>query len=203
MTVEEIDLYWMKVEDLARYLPPSGSSKAGARSAEELAEKLISRSVKAVDCPEINRTMAEAIDAVLGITTRLPESDPMQEKVTERLFEYGHPDADSPIILTSNSVLTQKILREILDAAEVNAFVIPVDTNGYTMDNSVVAGKFTPMAVMKALADSGIAGKSSTRKAIISGMAGDQKGSIERVTRWTLEVGPVSGYELPLYLLRR
>ena len=203
MTVEEIDLYWMRVEDLAKYLPPGGSSKAGARSAEELAEKLISRSVKAVDCPEIDRTMAEAIDAVLGITTRLPESDPMQEGVNERLFEYGHPDADSPIILTSNSVLTQKILREILDAAKVKAFVIPVDTNGYTMDNSVVAGKFTPMAVMKALADSGIAGKSSSRRALISGLAGDQKSSIERVTRWTLEVGPVSGYELPLYLLRR
>jgi len=203
MAIEEIDLYWMKAEDLAKYLPEKGSAKAGANSAEALAEKIITRSVKAVDCPEIEKRMAEAIDAVLSITTRLPESDPMQVAVEEKVFEYGKPDSESPLILTSNSKLTQKILGEIFEKAKVKAYVVPVETGGYTMDNAVVAGVFSPMAVMKALNDSGLSGKVMSRRAIISGLAVDQKNGIERITRWGLDIGPVSGYELPLYLLSR
>jgi acetyl-CoA decarbonylase/synthase complex subunit gamma len=203
MPIEEIDLYWMKAEDLAKYLPSGGCAKLGAKTANELAERLLNKSVKAADCPEIDKKMAAAIDAVLAIETRLPESDPMQEKVAEKLFEYGNPDADSPILITSNSKLTQKILKEIFDAAKVKAFVIPVDTNGYTLDNSVATNTLTPMAVMKALTDSGIAAKNSSRRAIIPGLAKDLKGNIERITRWSLEVGPISGYELPMYLLNR
>ncbi len=127
----------------------------------------------------------------------------MQQKVTERLIEFNSPDESSPILITGNSIITHQILKLVLDAAKVKAFVIPVDTNGYTLDNSMVASTFTPMAVMKALTDSGITGKNSSRKALIPGLAKDQKGNIERITRWSLEVGPVSGFELPMYLLSR
>ncbi len=203
MTIEEIDLYKMSADDLAKYLPASGSAKAGAKNERELAEKLIGRTVKAADCSEIEKKMAAAIDGALSIDLRLPESDPMQEKVPEKLFEYNSPDESSPILITSNSKLTHSILKMIFDAAGVKAFVIPVDTNGYTLDNSVVAGALTPMAVMKALTDSGIASRNSSRRAIIPGLAKDLKGNIERITRWNLEVGPVSGFELPMYLLSR
>ena len=83
------------------------------------------------------------------------------------------------------------------------AFVIPVDTIGYTIDNSVVGGAFTPMLVMKAINDSGVSSKSSARKALISVLAGEQKSGIERITRWSLDVGPVSGFEIPMYLIAR
>jgi len=203
MTIEEIDLYWLKAEDLVRYLPEGDSSTCGAHSWAEFAQMLVDRRARATECAKLDHRLAETIDGVLSVDVRLPESDPMQEKVEERLFEYGSPDADSPVILTSNSKLTHQILKLIFDAAKVRAFVVPVDTNGYTLDNAVAAGAFSPMAVMKALTDSGIAGKVSGRRAIIPGLAVGLKGTIERITRWSLEVGPVSGYELPLYLLRR
>jgi acetyl-CoA decarbonylase/synthase complex subunit gamma len=125
----------------------------------------------------------------------------MQEKVPQRLFEYNAPDGDSPIILTGNSIVTHRILKLVFDASKVKAYVIPVDTNGYTLDNAVAAGQFTPMNVMKAISDSGIAAKNPARKAVISGLAKDQKGNIERMSRWALELGPISGFELPLYLI--
>ena len=94
-------------------------------------------------------------------------------------------------------------MKLIFERSKAKAFVIPVDTIGYTMDNSVVGGAFTPMAVMKAINDSGIASRSSSRKALISGLAGEQKSGIERITRWSMEIGPVSGFEIPMYLLAR
>jgi acetyl-CoA decarbonylase/synthase complex subunit gamma len=200
MTIEEIDLYWMKAEDLAKYLPEEG---CGAKSARELAQMLIDKKLKAVDCDKIDRKMAETIDGVLSVDIHLPESDPMQQKVPEKLFEYNSPDADSPIIVTGNSIITHQILGLILNAAKVKAFVIPLDTMGFTYDNAVAGRNITPMQVMKALNDSGISNKTPSKRMIIGGLGEGLKGSIERVTRWTVEVGPVSGYELPLYLLQR
>jgi acetyl-CoA decarbonylase/synthase complex subunit gamma len=201
MVIEEIDLYWLKAEDIENYLPTDKSPPAGSKSWSDYAQLLVDKKTKAVDCSKIEKNMAVAIDAVLSIDIRLPESDPMQQKVTERMLEFNSPDESSPIIITSNSIITHKILKLILDKAKVKAFVIPVDTTGYTLDNSVVAGCFTPMAVMKALSESGIMNKTSSKKAILPGLAKEHKNGIERITRWSYEIGPVSGFELPLYLL--
>jgi acetyl-CoA decarbonylase/synthase complex subunit gamma len=201
MVVEEIDLYWLKAEDLAKYLPEGGCGDA--KSARELAQALIDKKRNAVDCGDIDKRMAETIDGVLSVDIRLPESDPMQQKVQEKLFEYNSPDADSPIIVTGNSIITHQILGLILNAAKTKAFVIPVDTMGFTYDNAVAGGNVTPMQVMKALTESGISNKNMSRKMIIGGLGSNLKSGIERITRWSVEAGPVSGYELPLYLLRR
>jgi CO dehydrogenase/acetyl-CoA synthase gamma subunit (corrinoid Fe-S protein) len=197
MAIEEIDLYKLKAEDIVKYLPRQDKGWA------EFAQRLIDKKVKAADCPRLEKKMATAIDAVLSIDIRLPESDPMQQKVPEKLFEYNSPDEDSSVLISSNSIITHQILKLIFDASKAKAFVIPVDTIGYTMDNSVVGGAFTPMAVMKAINESGIGNRSSSRKALISGLAGEQKSGIERITRWGLEVGPVSGFEIPLYLISK
>jgi CO dehydrogenase/acetyl-CoA synthase gamma subunit (corrinoid Fe-S protein) len=201
MVVEEIDLYWLNAEDLAKYLPEGGCGDA--ESAMELAQALIDKKLIAVDCDTIDKRMAEAIDGVLSVDIRLPESDPMQQKVPEKLFEYNFPDSDSPIIVTGNSIVTHQILGLILNAAKIKAFVIPVDTMGFTYDNAVAGGNVTPMQVMKALTESGISNKNMSRKMIIGGLGSSLKSSIERITRWSIEIGPISGYELPLYLLKR
>jgi CO dehydrogenase/acetyl-CoA synthase gamma subunit (corrinoid Fe-S protein) len=200
MTVKEIDLYWLQAEDLAKYLPEGG---CGAKSAKELAQMLIEKKLKAADCGEIEKSMAEAIDGALSVDIRLPESDPMQTKVQEKLFEYNSPDESSPIIVTGNSIITHQILGLILNASKVKAFVIPIDTMGFTYDNAVAGGNITPMKVMTALTDSGIANRSTSRKMILGGLGANLKGNIERITRWTVEIGPVSGYELPVFLLSR
>jgi acetyl-CoA decarbonylase/synthase complex subunit gamma len=201
MVIEEIDLYKMRAEDLMNYLPDGGQVPGGAGSWEEFAQMLIDRKAKASGCKGIGKDMAAAIDAVLAIDIRLPESDPMQEKVKQNLFEYNSPTSDSPIVLTGNSVVTHRILKLVFDATKVKAYVIPIDTNGYTLDNAVVTGHFTPMGVMKAISDSRIIDKNPSRRAVISGLAKDLKGNIERMSRWNLEIGPVSGFELPLYLI--
>ncbi|MFA5312688.1 MAG: hypothetical protein WC375_05110 [Methanomassiliicoccales archaeon] len=201
MVIEEIDLYKLRAEDLENYLPTDKSEPEGFKKWSDYAQALVDGKAKAVNNAKIEKKMAEAIDAVLSIDIRLPESDPMQQKIPDKLLEFNSPDEESPILITGNSIITHQILKLILDRAKVKAFVIPVDTNGYTLDNSVVASSFTPMGVMKALTDSGIVAKTSSKKAMLSGKAKDLKNGIERVTRWSFEIGPESAFELPLYLL--
>jgi acetyl-CoA decarbonylase/synthase complex subunit gamma len=71
---------------------------------------------------------------------------------------------------------------------------------GYTLDNAVETRNLTPMNVMKAIMDSGITGKASSRVLIIPGLAKSLDKNIERTTRYQVEVGPISGFELPIYL---
>lgn len=201
MTIEEIDLYKLGTEDVMRYLPQGERAACKAGSWSEFAQMLIDGAARAVECETIPPRVAAALDAVLSLDVRLPESDPMQQKVTESLIELNSPDENSPVLLTGNSVVTHRILRLIFDSARVPAFLVVVDTNGLTADNAVAAGAFTPLAVMKAITDSGIAARSSSRRIIIPGLAQASKSAIERITRWTAEVGPVSGFELPMYLL--
>ena len=200
MAIEEIDLYKLTADVIECYLPTDKSPPEGFKKWGDYAQVLIDDKVKASDCAKIDKRLAFAIDSVLSIKIRLPESDPMQQKVPEALYEYNSPDESSLVLITSNSIITHQILKLVLETAKIKAFVVPVDTNGYTLDNSVVAGALTPMAVMKALTDSGIGSRTTGKRAMLPGLAKDLKNGIERVTRWSLEIGPVSVFELPLYL---
>ena len=95
-TIEEIDLYKLNAEDLEKYLPTTGCASCGARNGRDLAKALLEKKVRAVDCNGIEQRMAEAIDSVLSIDVHLPESDPMMQKVPEKLLEHNSPGPDSP-----------------------------------------------------------------------------------------------------------
>jgi len=202
MTIEEIDLYRLEAKDIKKYLPEGERTACGAGDWDEFAQMLLDGEARARECEVMDPRLALAMDAVLSLDIHLPESDPMQQKVPEKLIEFNSPDESSPVLLTGNSVVTHRILRTIFDATRVPAFLVVVDTNGLTADNAVAAGAFTPMAMMRAMEESGITSRSMSRRIIIPGLARDLKGSIERVTRWKVDVGPVSGFELPLYLLK-
>lgn len=202
MTIEEIDLYKMNADDLGKYLPSAGCASCGAQNSEELAKNILAGKCKAADCTSIGKELAGAMDHILSMDIHLPESDPMMQKVPEKLIEINSPDVDSPVVITGNSIITHRILKLIFETTGTKAFVIPVETIGYTLDNSIGSNAFTAMGVMRALTESGIVSKVSKRRMIIPGLASDQKSSIERITRWNVLVGPVSGFELPLFILQ-
>ena len=84
MTVEEIDLYWLKPQDLMSYLPTDKTPGCGAKDWEEFAQMLVDKKVKAADC--VGRQGGGGHRRALSVDIRLPESDPMQQKVPEPLF---------------------------------------------------------------------------------------------------------------------
>jgi CO dehydrogenase/acetyl-CoA synthase gamma subunit (corrinoid Fe-S protein) len=203
MTVEEIDLHQLTAEDLAKYLPPEGCKEKGFAGSRALSEALVGKKVKASECKGIVPELADAIDGVLSLDLRLPESDPMMNKVEEKLMEINSPDSSSPVLITGNSVITKQILTAIFGKTKVKAYLVPTETLGYTVDNAVNENTFTAMSVLKGIGDSRIASKVDERRLILPGLAETAKSSIERITKWPAEIGPVSGFELPIYLASR
>jgi CO dehydrogenase/acetyl-CoA synthase gamma subunit (corrinoid Fe-S protein) len=207
MTVEEIDLHQLTAEDLAKYLPLEGCKEKGFAGAKALSEAMIGKKVKASECKAISPELADAIDGVLSLNLRLPESDPMMNKVEDKLIEINSPDGSSPVLITGNSIITKQILTSIFGVTKVKAYLVPTETLGYTVgytvDNAVTENAFTAMSVMKGIGDSRISSMSNERKLIIPGVAEAAKSSIERITKWPTEIGPVSGFELPIFLAAR
>lgn len=200
MTVEEIDLYQLQAENLELYLPAKDCGKCQGKKCGKQAELILSGSGKAAECPYMSKLLIETIDAVAALKIRLAESDPMMTKSGEKLVEINSPDDDSPILITADSSITVPILKRIFEVTKVKAFIVPVDSGGYTLDNAVTENTFTPMAVMRAIMDSGVSSRSSRREIIVPGLARSLDKGIERATRLRVEVGPISGFELPIYL---
>jgi len=200
MVIEEIYLYPLKAECLAMYLPGDDCGKCGVRSCSQLAKDICEGKGKAASCPSIKKILGETIDAIAEIKMSLPESDPMLLKTGSGLVELNSPDQNAPVFVTADSIVTVDVLKRIFSQTRVAAFMVPVDTQGYTLDNAVTERTFSPMGVMKALMDSGVASKAQTRKLIIPGLAAGMEKNVERAARWSVEVGPVSGFELPIFL---
>jgi acetyl-CoA decarbonylase/synthase complex subunit gamma len=127
--------------------------------------------------------------------------DVMMEKVDQGLFQIGHPLADSPVLVTGNSIETVQILQKILTACEVNAFLVASDTKGYTVDNAIVEKRFAPFQIMKALTDTEGGSQVSHRTLMIPGLARTLSAQVRQFTNWEVIVGPVSGFEVPMFLL--
>ena len=180
----------MTAEDLGKYLPPEGCKEKGFAGSRALSEALVGKKVKASECKGIVPELADAIDGVLSLDLRLPESDPMMNKVEEKLMEINSPDSSSPVLITGNSVITKQILTAIFGKTKVKAYLVPTETLGYTVDNAVNENTFTAMSVLKGIGDSRIASKVDERRLILPGLAETAKSS-------------VSGFELPIYLASR
>ena len=130
----------------------------------------------------------------------LPESDPMLLKTGSGLIELDSAEQNAPVFVTADSIVTVDVLKRTFSEPGWPLSWSRWTPKAILLDNSVTERTFSPMGVMKALMDSGVASKAQTRRLIIPGLAAGMEKNIERAARWTVEVGPVSGFELPIFL---
>jgi len=201
---EYAELYPLEVEDLLNYLPDVDYSECGAASDVEFAELVIEGKALPSKCPILDEKIATAMEKVFKLELPLIPFDTMMESVPPGLIKIGNPTPDSEVLVTGNFRETVSILKLILEATLTDAFLLITDTKGYSIDNAVVEGTFSPFEIFKALTESGVAAEINHRKVIIPGLSKSLAADIKKLTRWDWEiiVGPVSALELPLYLIK-
>ena len=79
-------------------------------------------------------------------------------------------------------------------------FVIFIDTDGNTVDMSMIYQTLTAQRVAESIQSTSIEEKVTVRELMLPGLASSLKGDIERLTGWNVRVGPVCAAELPLFL---
>jgi CO dehydrogenase/acetyl-CoA synthase gamma subunit (corrinoid Fe-S protein) len=199
--VASADLYLDTINYL-RYLNRTDCAECGVASCEEFIVALKKGGKRPQDCSSIRANEAYAFDAVEKIKELWPEVPllvyPRPSHIG--LFELNSPHAESLVLVSGNNDYTEQVLLTVLGTTMASFFVLFIDTDGNTVDMSMIYHTFTAERVRKAFHETRIEDKVSRKEVIIPGLAAPVKKDIETLTGWHVRVGPVCAAELPLFL---
>jgi CO dehydrogenase/acetyl-CoA synthase gamma subunit (corrinoid Fe-S protein) len=202
MAVEQemAEVYPPDAEAFAEFLPETDCAACGFKSCIEFAGALLSKTADPKQCPELPADYAELMLKIPELDTSPIPYNIMMEQAPCELIEINRPQKDSPLLITCNFRETVRIMREILEATDTRAFLLPTSTHGYSVDNAVHERMFKAVEIWKAINENRIAEKIGRQIMIIPGLAESERTSIRQLTRWEVMVGPESGFLAPLFI---
>lgn len=199
---EMAEIYPPDAEELSQLLPETDCGKCGFAGCIEFAEALIEKQATSSQCPDLDREFSDMLDSILRMNKDPIPYNIMMEQEACSLLEINSPDRGAPLLITANFRETVRIMREILESSATRAFLLPVFTHGYSVDNAVHERMFKATEVWKALKENAVEEKIGKSVMVIPGLAEKEKNSIRQMTGWNVLVGPVSGFLAPLFILR-
>jgi acetyl-CoA decarbonylase/synthase complex subunit gamma len=111
--------------------------------------------------------------------------------VEEKYYEVGQPDANAPVLITSNWALTYFIVFSAIEATKIPAYLLVKDAEGLGVLTGWAAGKFTGDQVGAMVKKSGIESKVKNKKIVIPGRVARIKGELEdALPGWEVVIGP-------------
>jgi CO dehydrogenase/acetyl-CoA synthase gamma subunit (corrinoid Fe-S protein) len=116
------------------------------------------------------------------------------------LLELNNPGPDSLLLISGNNEYTEDVLMTVLGTTVCPFFVLFVDTDGNTVDMSMIYQTLTAERILKAIKETGMEERGIGSELIIPGLAVSLRPDIERLTGWSVRVGPECAAELPLFL---
>jgi acetyl-CoA decarbonylase/synthase complex subunit gamma len=135
----------------------------------------------------------EDIWALLAIMTLRQSvfSDPRIYPTTDPgCFPIGEPGKMAPIFVTSNYRLTKIPVEIDIKGANVNAYLLVVDSEGIGIESAVAGGQFSAGSIAEAVKEFGAFEKVDHRILIIPGMAARLSGALEDEADAYVVVGP-------------
>jgi len=104
--------------------------------------------------------------------------------------ECGKPGRDSPVLVTTNYALTYFTVDADIKAANIDCYLVVVDTGGISVESAVAGRSLTPDTIAKALESYNVGSLVDHRTLIIPGLAARISGDTEEATGWKVLVGP-------------
>ncbi len=199
--MDSADVYFDKI-DFLRYLKKTDCAQCGIASCEEFVNALRKKVKKPHDCPFLNKNEVYAFEIAIKAKDLWPEvpllTHPRPSVVG--LVEINNPTPESLVLISGNNDYTEQVLLTTLGTTISPFFVIFVDTDGSTIDMSMIYKILTAERIQKTLKETHIQKKTEKREMIIPGFASPLKADIEKLTGWQVQVGPICIAELPLFL---
>ena len=204
MVVEQemAEIYPPDAEELSEFLPETDCGKCGFADCLSFAEALIEGQANPSGCPELEPEFAETLVSILALNKDPIPYNIMMEQTPCTLIEINGPEPGSPLLITSNFQETVRIMKEILEKTATRAFLLPTFTHGYAVDNAVHERMFKATEVWKALKENAVEQKVGRTAMIIPGLAEKERNPIRQMTGWEVLIGPVSGFLVPLFILK-
>ena len=128
-------------------------------------------------------------------------SDPQKPvQVEPKVYAIGEPDANSPVMFTTNFSLTYYTVESDVEASRVPSYILVVDTEGTSVLTAYSGDKLNEKTVADAMAKHNVEKLVKHRKLIIPGYVAVMSGKLEEATNWEIMVGPRECSMLPKYL---
>jgi len=194
------DLYVDRI-DLARHVGEKTCEVCRVDSLEELLERLRSGRICEGKCVHWPRRRVEAFRAAMNAGEVLPQipslSTPRPSDIG--LFDLGGATADSPLLVTGNSRLTHEVLLAVLSTDAEPKWLLSVDTEGHTVDMSLVYDTLTVEVIAAAVSTADFGVPAFTGRIVLPGLAESLAGPVSEKLSRKVDVGPICAAELPLF----
>jgi acetyl-CoA decarbonylase/synthase complex subunit gamma len=116
---------------------------------------------------------------------------------------FGRPDTRSPVLMTTNYALTYFTVESDIKTANLDCYLIVVDTGGLSVESAVAGRYFTADAIAAALKSNAVTGLVNHTTLIIPGLAARLSGETEDATGWKILVGPKDSSGISQFLRER
>lgn len=113
---------------------------------------------------------------------------------------FGHPDKNSPVLITTNYALTFFTVESDIKTAGLDCYLIVVDTGGLSVESAVAGRYFSAESIVTALKEMRVDELVNHNTLIIPGLAARLSGESEEASGWKILVGPKDSSGLPQYL---
>ena len=115
---------------------------------------------------------------------------------------FGSPDENSPVLLTTNYALTYFTVESDIKKANIDCYLIVVDTEGISVESAVAGRYLTADKIAEAIEETGIEKKVNHKYLIIPGLAARLSGEAEEALGgdWRVLVGPKDSSGIPEFL---
>ena len=129
-------------------------------------------------------------------------TDPQKPlQIAPGVYKVGEPDAESPLLVTTNFSLTYFIVSGEVGNSAHAARLLITDSEGMSVLTAWSANKFSAPLIARAVKDSGVESEIRHRRLIIPGYVAMLKGEIEdELPGWEVLVGPQEAADIPQFL---
>ena len=128
-------------------------------------------------------------------------SDPrIYPAVDAGIFEIGEPGDMAPIFVTSNYRMTKIPVEQDLQGANLNCYLLVVDTEGIGIESAVAGGQFSASGIAEAVNEFKPFDKVKHRILVIPGMAARLSGALEDEANAFVVVGPRDSSGIPRFM---
>ncbi len=128
-------------------------------------------------------------------------TDPRTEpEAKPGLFEFGNPDENSPVLVTTNFSLTYFTVSNDLKKSNLNCYLLVVNTKGLAVDTSVATGDLSGSKLKDAILQFEVGKKIKHRRIVIPMLASRIRGDIEDQTGWEVLIGPRDSSQIAGFL---
>ncbi len=116
---------------------------------------------------------------------------------------FGRPDKKSPVLITTNYALTYFTVESDIKAANLDCYLIVVDTGGLSVESAVAGRYFTAESIAAALKEYAVENLVGHTTLIIPGLSARLSGETEEASGWKILVGPKDSSGIPQFLRER